>query len=466
MTAAPNHPETAQGATSATEGATELTRSERLDRLPFSRKHLKLLTSSGIGWALDAMDVGLVSFVIAALAVYWDLTPTDKSLIISLGFVGMALGAGLGGVLADRLGRRTVFAVSLLIFGIATGFSALAGSLIALIILRFVAGFGLGAELPVTSTYVSEFAPPRIRGRVIVLLEAFWALGWIAAALVGYFVIPLGEDGWRWALAIGALPAIYATVVRFGMPESVRFLERRGKHAEAERVVREFESASGIPAPTSTLASKVPAETDTEAKDKGKSKIADLLAPTHRRNTIGLWLVWFCVNFAYYGAFTWIPSILFDAGFDLVKSFEFTLIITLAQLPGYLVAAWLIEVWGRRATLSVFLVGSAAAAVMFGTATTAGAIIGFGMALSFFNLGAWGALYAITPELYPTKVRATGSGWAAGVGRIASIVVPLLVPFMLAAGGKSLLFVVFSIAFAIAALSALVLSELRGKALR
>lgn len=449
----------------ATPSDTTLTRSQRLDRLPFGRKHLKLLTSSGIGWALDAMDVGLVSFVIAALAVYWDLTPTDKSLIISLGFVGMTLGAGLGGILADRLGRRTVFAISLLVFGIATGFSALAGSLVALLVLRFIAGFGLGAELPVTSTYVSEFAPPRIRGRVIVLLEAFWALGWIVAALVGYFVIPLSENGWRWALAIGALPAIYATMVRFGMPESVRFLERRGRHTEAEAVVREFEASAGVVAPSGSTSANTAAAAPKTKVTNAKSTVSELLAPAHRRNTAGLWLVWFCVNFAYYGAFTWIPSILFDAGFDLVKSFEFTLIITLAQLPGYLVAAWLIEVWGRRATLSVFLVGSAASAVLFGTATSAAAIIGFGMALSFFNLGSWGALYAITPELYPTKVRGTGSGWAAGVGRIASIIVPLLVPFMLAAGGKLLLFVVFSIAFAIAAVSALLLSELRGRAL-
>ncbi len=138
--------------------------------------------------------------------------------------------------------------------------------------------------------------------------------------------------------------------------------------------------------------------------------------------TAALWTVWFCVNFAYYGAFIWMPTILFAQGYGLVKSFGFTLIITLAQLPGYAVAAWLIEVWGRRLTLSVFLAGSAAAAVVFGTASTEGMIIGAGMALSFFNLGAWGALYAVTPENYPTSLRATGAGWAAGVGRIASIV--------------------------------------------
>ena len=181
--------------------------------------------------------------------------------------------------------------------------------------------------------------------------------------------------------------------------------------------------------------------------------------------TACLWLVWFCVNFSYYGAFIWIPSILVSQGYDLVRSFGFTLIITLAQLPGYAVAAWLIEIWGRRLTLSVFLAGSAISAVFFGTATGESVVIATGMALSFFNLGAWGALYAVTPEMYPTSLRATGSGWAAGVGRIASIVAPLTVPILLAMGGAPLLFIVFAAFFAIAAAAAWGLLDRRGRAL-
>ena len=142
-----------------------------------------------------------------------------------------------------------------------------------------------------------------------------------------------------------------------------------------------------------------------------------------------------------------------------------TLLITLAQLPGYAVAAWVIEKWGRRLTLSVFLVGSAASAVVFGTVHTEGAIIASGMALSFFNLGAWGALYAVTPELYPTSLRGTGAGWAAGVGRIASIVAPLVVPVMLVAGGSALTFGVFAVFFVVAAAAAWGLIEHHGKAL-
>ena len=181
-----------------------------------------------------------------------------------------------------------------------------------------------------------------------------------------------------------------------------------------------------------------------------------------RKRTLGLWIVWFCVNFAYYGAFIWIPSILVDAGFSLVRSFGFTLLITLAQLPGYAVAAWLIEVWGRRATLATFLAGSAISAVLFGMASTEPLIIAAGCLLSFFNLGAWGALYAIGPELYPTNIRGTGTGAAAGFGRIASIIAPLLVPFLIGIGGPILVFSVLGAAFALAAAAAFLLPERKG----
>src|SRR3712207_6645128 len=206
---------------------TSASRAQRLDRLPFTREHGRLVVGSGLGWALDAMDVGLISFVMAALAVQWSLTPTELSWIGSIGFVGMALGATLGGLLADRIGRRQVFALTLLVFGLATGAAALAWSVASLLVFRFLIGLGLGAELPVASTLVSEYAPARVRGRVVVALEAFWAVGWLLAALIGYLVVPGSDDGWRWALALGAVPALYAVVVRRGLPES-RSEERRG----------------------------------------------------------------------------------------------------------------------------------------------------------------------------------------------------------------------------------------------
>ncbi|MCI7550755.1 MAG: MFS transporter [Actinomycetaceae bacterium] len=453
---------------------TTLTRAERLERLPFTKKLGKLLGASGVGWALDAMDVGLISFVIAALAQQWNLTATQTSWIISLGFIGMAIGATVGGLLADKIGRRSVFAITLLVYGLATGASALAVSVGTLLVFRFFVGLGLGSELPVASTLVSEYSPKAIRGRIIVWLEAFWAVGWLAAALIGYFVVATSDNGWRWGLAIGAIPALYAIIIRFHTHESVRYLETKNRHDEAESIVLEYEASAGEkyvggkPLADDALAANQHTSANAATDDQdNRATVGHLTiwSPSMRVRTIALWTIWFTINFAYYGAFTWIPSLLTAQGFDLVKSFEFTLIITLAQLPGYAAAAWLIEILGRRRTLALFLAGSAVSAILFGMSGSPATIIASGMALSFFNLGAWGALYAIGPELYPTQVRGTGTGAAAGFGRIASIITPLLVPVFMNLGGMILTFSVFSIAFAIAALSAFALPEQKGKAI-
>ncbi|MCW2700286.1 MAG: yceI [Blastococcus sp.] len=436
--------------------APPLPRAARLDRLPFTREHGRLVVGSGLGWSLDAMDVGLISFVMASLAAQqqWDITPAALSWIASIGFAGMALGATLGGLLADRFGRRQVFAVTLLIFGVATGAAAFSWSVGALLVFRFLIGLGLGAELPVASTLVSEYAPARVRGRMVVLLEAFWAVGWTLSALIGYFVVPRSDSGWRWALAIGALPALYAVVVRRGLPESVRFLEARGRVAEAEEAVRRFERAADV----------APVESPVVTPTRSPGPRA-LWAADARVRTGALWIVWFSINFSYYGAFIWLPTLLFTSGFPLVKSFGFTLVITLAQLPGYAAAAFLIEKWGRRPTLAVFLLGSAAGAAMFAVADGDTAVLVTGMVLSFFNLGAWGALYAVTPEVYPTPLRATGAGAAAGFGRLASIAAPLCVPPLLDAGGSGLVFGAFAAFFLLGAVASWWLPERRGEAL-
>ena len=452
------------------EGARPQSRTERLDALPFTGEHRKLLLASGAGWALDAMDVGLVSFVLAQLAVTWSASPGQLSWIASAGFIGMALGASLGGMLADRIGRRSVFTITLLVYGLATGASALAWSVASLIVLRFVVGLGLGGELPVASTLVSEFAPPRIRGRVIVALEAFWAVGWTLAALIGYFLIPTSDNGWRWAFVLGAVPALYAAVVRIALPESVRFLEAKGRHEDAERTVRRFEDSAADrrnprPAPRNPAPQAPSAVAPDPESVPGKTGVGALWAPRLRRRTGLLWVVWFCVNFSYYGAFIWLPTILVADGYSLIRSFGYTLLITLAQLPGYAVAAVLIEVVGRRKTLAGFLVGSAVAAVLFASADGTAMVLIGGCLLSFFNLGAWGALYAVTPEIYPTLLRGTGSGSAAGAGRIASVLAPLAVPPIRELGGTVLLFVIFGVFFLIAAAAAIGLPERRGQAL-
>ena len=167
-----------------------------------------------------------------------------------------------------------------------------------------------------------------------------------------------------------------------------------------------------------------------------------------------LWIVWFMVVFSYYGMFLWLPSVMIMKGFVLIKSFQYVLIMTLAQLPGYFSAAWLIERAGRKFVLATYLLGTAASALVFGNAETLPMLLIFGALLSFFNLGAWGALYAYSPEQYPTSIRATGAGMAAAVGRIGGIFGPLLVGVLLTAGYEfGIIFGIFSVAIVIGVLA-------------
>ncbi|MNI30336.1 putative niacin/nicotinamide transporter NaiP [compost metagenome] len=163
-----------------------------------------------------------------------------------------------------------------------------------------------------------------------------------------------------------------------------------------------------------------------------RDRVASIWKSEHRQSTIMLWILWFTVVFSYYGIFLWLPSVMVIKGFSLVKSFEYVLIMTLAQLPGYFTAAYFIEKYGRKFVLVIYLIATAASAAWFGSATSEGMLIAAGICLSFFNLGAWGAMYAYTPELYPTQVRSTGVGLAASFGRIGGIIAPFLVGMLVA----------------------------------
>ena len=421
---------------------------ERLEALPVGRFHYKLLLVTGLGWLFDSMDTGLIAFILPVLAKEWGLAPGQMGLIGSIGLIGMALGAVISGTVADRIGRKKVFTITVLLYSIASAFCALSWNYQSLLVFRFLVGFGLGGELPVAATLVSEYAPSRVRGRFIVLLESFWGLGWIAAACIAYFFIPV--YGWRMAFLIGALPALYVCLIRLHMPESVRYLLTRGRVDEARQIVLSLEKQLHVPSALFT------GETET-VPVVAKASFRELWKKPFMSRTIMLWLVWFGINFSYYGIFMWLPSLVFQQGFTVVKTFEYVLIMTLAQLPGYYCAAWLVDKIGRKYTLSAFFLFSGVASYFFGHASTATTLMMWGSVMSFFNLGAWGVLYTYTPEQYPTAIRALGSGWAAGFGRFGGMAAPMMVGALLARSfGFASVFYMFALVFA--AVAVIVLS--------
>jgi MFS transporter, putative metabolite:H+ symporter len=380
----------------------------------------RILWLAGTGWLFDAMDVGLLSFILAALKQDWGLTPAQLGWIGSVNSIGMAIGAFVFGIYADKKGRKAALIFTLFMFSIASGLSAFAWGLGSLLILRFFIGMGLGGELPVASTLVSESVEPKVRGKIVVLLESFWAIGWIFAALIAYFIIPISAVGWRGAMILCAIPAFYALYLRSNLPDSPSY-RQLNSDSKKESVIK---------------------------------KIKTLLSKEFRWQTLMLWIVWFCVVFSYYGMFLWLPSVMMIKGFDMVKSFEYILFMTIAQLPGYFSVAWLIERVGRKWVLVMYLFGTLVSAYLFGMAESANQLLLYGALLSFFNLGAWGAMYAYTPEQYTTNIRATGSGMAAAVGRVGGILGPLMVGVLM--NNKysiSTIFTFFSLSVLIAIIS-------------
>ena len=422
----------------------------RVQRLPIGKFHYTLLWVIGLGWMFDAMDTGLISFILTTMADEWQMSAAEKGWVVSITFVGMAIGAVFAGGLADRIGRRTVFAMTLLIYSLATALCAFAPNLTWLLLFRFIVGLGLGGQLPVAVTLVSEYIPAHVRGRFIVLLESFWGLGWLVAALMSYFVIP--NYGWQIAFLLGGLPALYVFMIIKKVPESVPYLINRGRIAEAHALVQKLERQCGV---------EVIEQIEVKAvADKQSVSFRQLWSGPLARRSLMLWLIWFGIVYSYYGIFTWLPSLLVKQGYSIVQSFEYVLIMILAQLPGYVVAAWLVEKLGRKPTLAGFIALCAMAAYFFGQANSVNMIMFWGCLMSFFNLGAWGVLYTYTPEQYPTNIRAFGSGWASAIGRMGGIVAPLVVTHMMVMNnGFSHIFIMFTVVLLSVALVIVVLGE-------
>ncbi|WPC42997.1 MFS transporter [Clostridium sp. JS66] len=437
-----------------------VTISQRIERLPVTPMLWKVLFLTGIGWLFDAMDQGMVAGVMAAIGREWKLTPADLGMLGSASAVGMAIGAAVAGMAADRWGRRTVVTFTLVLYGLASAVSGFAANFGILLLLRFLTGLGLGGELPAASTLVSEFSPAKSRGRMVVLLESFWAWGWIVASLIAYLLIPV--YGWRIGFFLGGVPALYAAYLRKGIPESPRYLEQKGYFEEANEIVSKMEQQAGINSNRSTVSNKV--------KRKKNITLSELWSKDYIRRTFVLWTLWLGINFGYYGFVLWTPTLLMGKGFSLVKGFQFTLIMSIAQLPGYYSAAYLIESIGRKAVLVAYLSGTAVSAYLFSQAASVNNVIVYGCLLYFFSLGAWGAVYAYTPEVYPTRVRGRGVGSAAAVGRIGAIAAPYIVGLVYQSKGKQAgfvyVFTMITIVFAVVAvLIAFAAVETKGRSL-
>jgi putative MFS transporter len=388
---------------------------EMIDRVGFGRFQKKLLLICGLGWAADAMEILLISFALPAISQEWKLSSVETGLLGTAIFVGMLVGAWFWGRLSDLIGRKVSFIATVLIASLFGLLSALAPSFVWLIVLRALTGFGVGGMLPVDYSIFAEYLPARQRGRYLVLLESFWALGSLLAAGLAWAVVP--TLGWRWLLAIPAISAAIVLFIRLHIPESPRYLLAKNKVDQSFRVLQQVARENGRDLSGYQLK---------PLAVSARSSAADIWKPGLRRTTLLLWIIWFFLSLGYYGVFTWLPNFFKAQGMALLPVYQNSFILALAQIPGYFSAAYLVERWGRRKTLGIYLVASGLFTLLFAAVTSLNWILAMGIWMSFFTLGAWGALYAYTPEAYPTILRGTGMGAASGMARIAGAIAPSL----------------------------------------
>lgn len=379
-----------------------------------SVSRLRLVTVSGFGWMFDAMDILILSYIVTFLGSRMGWGFGEKSIVILANNLGLLAGATLFGYLADIIGRKRVFMVTLLIYSLFSIPQAFVRDYVDLAIVRFFMGLGLGGELPVVSTMVSELSRPEDRGRNVVLLESFWAYGTILAAAVSAFLMP--RIGYTVTMLLLSLTAAYVVVLRRSLPEPLRIYSQSSRVSVSE------------------------------------------LFRAGRKNLLVSWVAWFSIAFGYYGAFLWLPTILTRKGFGVVQSFEYTFYMALAQIPGYFSAAYLVERIGRRPSFISYMLLSAVSAYLFSLSSSDQEIFLWGAMLNFFNLGAWGVIYAYTPELFEQRYRSTGVGTSGSMARVGMIIGPQI-PALTQSFETSL--AIFSLVWVLGSISTLLAPETR-----
>ncbi|RJL24427.1 MFS transporter [Bailinhaonella thermotolerans] len=432
----------------------------RLERLPTSLWHLKVRTVIGVVTFFEAFDQLLVASALPLLTREWGLTPGDATVAITSGSVGMLAGALAGGWLADRVGRVRLVALAVGLTAVTSLAIAFAPGFAAFVLLRFLQGLGIGAEVPVAATYINEIAKARHRGRFVLLYELVFPAGLTAATLVAAWVVP--NLGWRAMFVIGAVPALMVVFLQRRVPESPRWLAARGRLAEADRVLagieREVARGGTLPAPVVTAGGAAGAP----------STLRDLFAGVYLRRTVVVSLIWFFGYFVNYGITAWLPTLYVRAGLPLDEALRYNLVTSAAGLLGCLVAALVVDRVGRRWCLVTGLAGAAVTLLLLSQtgARTGGQLAVWASVAALFVFATNITLYLYGPELYPTRSRALGSSFGGAMNRLGVIVGPVVVGALLARGaGLGAVFAVLGGAALLGAVAALFAVETRHRRL-
>ena len=399
-----------------------------IDNTPLNNALKFIIAVAAAGFLFDSFDITIVGYALPKIRQEFSLSPTQVGLVGSSALAGMGVGSWCWGWIADKWGRRVVFASTVLMFSLFTGVAGLAGSVGFLIGARFLTGLGLGGMVPIDQALVTEYAPARIRGRVAAMLPLCWPMGYFTAAGMALLLVP--QVGWRWLFAIGVLPALLTFVIRRRVPESPRWLASQGRHEEA----RESLAFVGV---NDQLLEQARRELATVPPRPAvrEATFADLFTPPYARRVIHTWLLWFCSNFAATGFAVWLPTIYAQYyHIELSRTLLYTFIVAGTQVVARFCAFGLIDILGRKTMIVIAYGVAGCAALMFIQSDTETSLLVTAMVYAFFQDIGNLAMTVYTPEVYPVRIRGKGAAIAMGWGRFGGMVSPIVAGVLIGSG--------------------------------
>jgi putative MFS transporter len=413
---------------------------EALDEAKITPLHVKIISLIAAGYFFDVIDYIVQGSLFPDMIKSGFTTKAGAAAIVSATTLGMFIGTVAQGEATDRFGRRFVYQFNLLLFGIFTILGALAPNITVLVICRFIAGLGLGAEQPLCFTYAGEYSPKRIRGRILAIIHFVGgACVWPISTL---FVLAFRDTiHWQGVWICFGVGALIVWVLRFALPESPRYLSTHGRGQEALDVLSRF----GIAGPTGPLTTSAASDTK-----------SDPFAVVFRQFPVRVIAGMICFS-AFFGVAiglgTWLPSIMVDKGFTITKSLTFTLVMNLAVPCASICMMYTLDRYGRKPTSILAFVGAGIMAVLFANAGSDAALLVAGFIMVFFIQVAGNAMQIFASEVFPTNARASGFGWAAGVGRLATAGIVPTILWVQTGYGLTAVFVSLAIVLLIAAVS-------------
>jgi putative MFS transporter len=418
----------------------------RLDRLPITSAHRLVVVALAFAYFFDLGDISTFAYTAPVLIKIWHLSVNTVAFITSATFGGMFVGALIGGWVGDRLGRKRGLLLTISCYALFSLLNAAAWDSVSLGTFRFLTGVGLASMTVVANTYISEFFPAVSRGRFQGWAMTIGLIGVPATSWIARFVIPLVPWGWRLVFVWGALGVIALLFVR-RMHESPRWYEIHGRTAEAEEVLQRLESiATAEKGPLAAPQAPQPLPV------VRRIPYRELFHGKYLGRTLLLMVVWSFQALGYYGLQSWTPILLAKHGFSVADVLTFSSAIAIGTPIGALLTTFITDRIDRKWALTINAIIMVVCSLLFGMASLPIFIVTFGFLAAVFNSSNGPLIYAYTPELYPTEARASGVGLTYGVGRMANVIGPLLVGFLLASYGYGSVFVYIAVSWLIVAI--------------